>query len=504
MPEPARLPWAWAVASGVLYFLGFVGFGLWPLIFVFLVPLMTATRQRSARASFFLGWLAGTVAMWGGYYWVVHLLQTFAHLDLHWAVLGFFLLTAYQGLAWGIVALFEHQARTHWRIPTAISLTMAVIAIEAWYPFLFPNYAGNTLYVVPRLTQHVELFGMAGLSVLVGGVNGALADAVAAAREGRRMHRPLAEASALLAVVALYGTIRMYQVDLLVQRSPTIEVALIQANLGARDKVGKRSEFIRRHQEMTRAAYDAHPDLDLVVWPESSYNRFLPRDRTELAYVNGNIPVPLLFGAISGDIRGEEREVFNTAVLTSSTGALASRFDKVRLLTFGESLPFVETFPQIKEWFPRSASFTRGRTFEHLRLGPYRLLPMICYEDIIPSFVRTMWNRAGPADVLVNITNDSWYGDSHEPLTHLALATFRSIETRRAMIRSTNTGISAIVDPVGRIAERTGQWTRETLVARVPVIRDDSTSLHMRWGDFLGWVGLLFCLFTAVRVWRAR
>jgi apolipoprotein N-acyltransferase len=116
------------------------------------------------------------------------------------------------------------------------------------------------------------------------------------------------------------------------------------------------------------------------------------------------------------------------------------------------------------------------------------LLPMICYEDILPAFVRTLWRAAGPAEVLINVTNDSWYGDTQQPLIHLALATFRSIETRRAMIRSTNTGISAIVDPVGRIVARTGQWTQETLVAEVPVIRDGGSPLYMRVGDAYGWL----------------
>jgi apolipoprotein N-acyltransferase len=273
---------------------------------------------------------------------------------------------------------------------------------------------------------------------------------------------------------------------------------MIQANLGARDKAGKRDEFVRRHRDMTREAVQANPDLDLVVWPESSYNAFLPRDRTDLGYVSGFQGVPLLFGAVTGEVREGEREIFNTAVLTSSTGALRSRFDKMRLLLFGETLPFVDTFPQIRGWFPRSATFTKGRTFEHLELDDVSMLPMICYEDIIPAFVRQLWTKAGPADVLVNITNDSWYGDSHEPITHLALATFRSIETRRSLIRSTNTGISAFVDPAGRIVDRTGQWTREILVGEVPIVVDGGATPYLVTGDWLAWCALVAYLVAFV------
>src|SRR5690606_7775375 len=138
--------------------------------------------------------------------------------------------------------------------------------------------------------------------------------------------------------------------------------------------------------------------------------------------------------------------------------------------------------------------FTHGSSFEHLRLGDLKLLPTVCYEDIIPSLPRRIWRSDGPADVLVNVTNASWYGDTHEPMIHLVLASFRSIETRRALIRSTNTGISAIVDPTGRIVERTGQWTRETLVADVPLIRDGSSTFYMRFGDVIAWIALALTL----------
>jgi apolipoprotein N-acyltransferase len=125
-------------------------------------------------------------------------------------------------------------------------------------------------------------------------------------------------------------------------------------------------------------------------------------------------------------------DAFNTALLTSASGDVLGSYDKIELLLFGERIPLVNTFPEIRRWFPRSSTFTSGESLEPLRLGALTFLPTVCYEDILPALVRRLWRSGGPTSVLINLTNDSWFGDSHEPMIHLALASFRAIETRRA------------------------------------------------------------------------
>jgi apolipoprotein N-acyltransferase len=176
---------------------------------------------------------------------------------------------------------------------------------------------------------------------------------------------------------------------------------------------------------------------------------------------------PMIWGALTYRARPDGRvDTFNTALLTGASGEVLSGYDKIELLLFGERIPLADTFPAIRRWFPRTSTFTRGESLAHLRLGELTFLPMICYEDILPAFVRRLWRSSGPASVLVNLTNDSWYGDSHEPLIHLALASFRAIETRRALIRATNTGISALVDPLGRTPPAAASGGRRPWSAR--------------------------------------
>lgn len=502
---------ALASLGGILYFTGFVGFGFWPNIFVLFVPALVAIEGASAKRTLLIGTVFGLVTNCGGYYWVVHLMEEFAHLALPLAVLGYLLLCLYQGFLLAIVLWLVGRATQKLGVRPVWSLPVAFMALEQFYPLLFPSYVGNSFYTVTWLTQIVDVTGMLGLTGLACLVNGALYEGLCAWREKRAPDRPALLVPGLAVALTLaYGAVQTARWQDKVDAAPTMRVGIVQTNLGARDKAAKRDEFIARHQSMSKTLLVTEPDLDLVVWPESAYNRYIDRKTPSLGKtVTRGIHVPLIFGALTFDRSDADAKpkVYNTAVYTSSTGAVLQMFDKVELLMFGETLPFADTFPQIGRWFGMSSTFQRGKSFKHFQVpyggvAPASLLPMICYEDIIPTFVRRMWSEDGPASALVNVTNDSWYGDTHEPLIHLVLASFRSIETRRALIRSTNTGLSAFVDPLGRITSRTEQWQRQTLVAEVPLIHDGESTVYMVLGDVLAWLSLLVLIAGAVRIRR--
>jgi apolipoprotein N-acyltransferase len=298
--------------------------------------------------------------------------------------------------------------------------------------------------------------------------------------------------------------VRLPLFDAVTRQAPSLTVGLVQTNIGARDKATDPDEFILRHRQMSQDIVATHPQVQLIVWPESAYNHLLRRtDRNVADRITNGIDRPVIFGALTYGAAADhsDSEIYNSVLLASASGDVLSIYDKVELLAFGETLPFSDTLPVLGKLIGNGAWFTRGTSLRHLQLADISFLPMICYEDILPALVRRIWQHDGPADVLVNVTNDSWYGDTHQPMLHLVLASFRSIETRRALIRSTNTGISAIIDPAGRITHRTRQWQRESLIADVPLIKDGSTTLFMRVGNVVGWL----CLgLTAVGYARCR
>jgi apolipoprotein N-acyltransferase len=178
----------------------------------------------------------------------------------------------------------------------------------------------------------------------------------------------------------------------------------------------------------------------------------------------GRLGVPTIFGAVLFRVDPDRERWFNTAIATNLKGDVVGRYDKEYLLAFGEYLPFGDTFPILYNWSPHSGRFSQGTSLDPIELEvkgkKHTITVLICYEDILPGFT----NRAvahGDPELLVNITNDAWFGDTTEPWEHLALAKFRAVEHRRFLVRSTNSGVSAIIDPMGGVVTNTKTFVAE-------------------------------------------
>jgi apolipoprotein N-acyltransferase len=201
--------------------------------------------------------------------------------------------------------------------------------------------------------------------------------------------------------------------------------------------------------------------------------------------------------------------LYNSALATNGKGEVTSRYDKEYLLAFGEYLPFGDTFPILYDWSPNSGKFSSGTSLEPLLIEDkagqtHKVTTLICYEDILPGFTNAAVRASGgESELLVNMTNDAWFGDSSEPWEHLALAQLRAIEHRRYLVRSTNSGVSAIVDPVGRVMSHTGTFRQETLREKIHWMRGHTT-LYEVLGDAPWWLATAVVLFMALRARKAK
>lgn len=506
MKAPARkqlVPVGLAALSGVLYFLGFIGFDQFYLEWVAFAPLVVALDgMATGRRAFFLSWWMGLCTHLGGYYWIVHLLQTFAYLPLAASVLGYFLLCLFQGSQLAVNGWLAWKLSRRTGIPIGFTLPVALITVEFAYPLLFPSYTANSQAWVPLMIQVAELGGTLLLSGIIALVGGALGEIALAKVKGRPFPRAVALAAAgSFAFVLVWGLVRMPMVDARDAAAPKLKTAIVQANVGAGDKHLRAEAGIRRFKDMTDAVMNAEPNLGLVVWPESALNRTVQLPANVTGAAATEVKTPMIVGALRKDSGPRGTRYWNSILDVAAGGQVIGAYDKVKLLLFGETLPLYDEIPGFYQWLlkrgilPYLSVYDRGTNFEPLPVGPYKLSADVCYEDILPGHIRDLMRpdaRGVVPHAMVNGTNDSWYGPAEPPI-HLALALFRSVEHRRWLIRSTATGISAFVDSNGRLVKKSGFETAETLVQDVPMIEGGRT-LYGFTGDALGWLALAFSL----------
>ncbi|MCS6797946.1 MAG: apolipoprotein N-acyltransferase [Myxococcota bacterium] len=492
--------------SAVAYFCAFPGIGLWPLGVVALVPLLFAVdremriaadapARRTRRRLAAVGVLFGTLTNAGGYYWLVGMLEDFSGFPLALCVLFALLVCAYQGGLLALLVAVLARARVR-GAPSALALPAAFVSLEWLYPLLFPSYYGAIFHDVLPVVQIVELGGPLALTALAGLVNATVYETLRAWRSRNALPRRLLAGCGLAVGATLgFGLWRIDAVDTRSAASPSMWVGVVQASLGKHDKWDDPVEGHRRHVLDTLALENEGP-LDLVVWPESALSYVVPEGERDLRRrVLGPIRTAAVWGGLRRAREADGTWLYNTAFLTDAEGRLLGHYDKTYLLMFGEYLPLGETFPVLYDWSPQSGRFRPGRSVQPLSFGDWKLAVFICYEAILPGYVRRFFERDEP-NLLVNLTNDSWFGDTTEPWQHLALARLRAVEHRRWLVRSTNTGVSAIVDPVGRIVAHTGVFTRERLRARVH--RMQGRTPYAVAGDVLGWLALAVTIVAVV------
>lgn len=474
---------ALSLLSGFLEPLGFTGFGFFPLTWIVKVPVLLAVHDLPPRRAFLFAMLYGVIGYFGGYYWLGHTFSVFGGFSAFTAWSGAFFVCACLGLSFGVMMALIQVFRSRGIAPVW-SLAFVNPTIELLYPNIFPYNIGASQYRFTAITQIAEITGLLGLTALIALVNGAVYELI----ESRYQRRPCLHRRWILPLAAFvlvlgYGLVRLREVDRHSASARQLRVALIQANLSLQAQKNAFEAF-RQHHAMTWPLAGTTPRPELIVWPESAITLPIRRDVTEVPKAM-RPPVPLLAGAVT---RTYDNRPFNSLLAITPEGQITSRYDKRSLLAFGEMIPFEEQFPRLRQWLPRTGKMLAGQSLDHLHAAGANFLPTICYEDIQPARLREIWQHSGPAHALVNVTNDAWFGDTHEPRTHLALASFRAIETRRALIRSTTTGISALVDPAGRLTVQTGQHTRETLTGSIPLITDGSTTFYLRHGEWFGWL----------------
>lgn len=516
-------PLGLGVLGSLLLFAAQPPLGCWPLAWLAPIPWALIVRRSTLGGSRpYRGvWLAGCV------YWL---------LAVHWlrlphplTSLGWLALACYLGCYLPIfVYLSRRGVHVHgW--PAPLSMALAWTGLELVQAHLLSGFnmasPANSQIAFNTLIQIADLLGGYGVSFVIVFVGACLAQVWV----GRIDARPLIAASALLAAVLGYGTLRVSQYE--PQRGPT--VTLIQGSIDTmmHDNARQAQEHAQRafdqYVSLTLDALSARRDTDLIVWPETMYRNPLITHAAQVAppalepwtfddlrqraqeYQSiletfaQQIGRPTLLGIDAWHYEGSRVHRTNSAVLLESDGTLSARYDKMHPVMFGEYIPLARQLPWLYQITPLAGGIDSGERAAALHITgsggqTFTLCPSICYESVLSHVIRRSVNELTVAghkpDVLVNLTNDGWFWGSSELDMHLACGVMRAVECRKPLLIAANTGFSAWIDSQGTIVRQGKRRATDTIVADVQL--DPRQSAYLAWGD--GFAGACLLLSAVV------
>ena len=421
-------------------------------------------------------------------------IERFSPYSLPTAILMFVGYALLAGLQFGVFGYLAARLR-----PTVGMMVypLAWVACELLWPSIFPWHFGCTQFQWITLIQITELTGVYGISFLI------MWCAALTYETAARLYKREAIAPLKVHLIVFAGTIaaalsfgwwRTRVVASYLARQPTVCVALVQP--------GERPWL----KQCTRLSRALEEQVDLICWPESAVpaafsltHADLKSPRPGAAQFRRPYADPrchLLFGASSHLPESDDsRHLYVSALLADPQEQIVGRYHKRSLVPFGEYIPGERWFPSLHGFAAFGVRYAPGPSDEPLVIpNVAKLGVLICYEDIVAAMARASVRRG--ADILVNLTNDFWFGQSSALRLHLQLAAFRAVENKRFLLRSTTTGATAVVSPTGKIIAQAPYGEPATLIAKVQPV--DLQTFYARFGNLFAWACCLALLVVAV------
>lgn len=493
-----------ALGSAGLLLAAFPNFTQWWLAWCALVPWLVLLRRCRGWMAFAWSYGIGLVFFLASTSWLTHVTVG------GWLLLGAYLALFFAAFGWvasHVVGLATVDGAADHGV-TASADASLVIVPAAWVAFeflrshAFSGFGWNLLAYSQTpwrdILQIAEVTGAWGLSFLIVLVNVGLANLITRGiRMGTRIRHAIVVATCLLLAV-WYGTVRIPQL----QDGARVRVAVVQGNIPQAQKwdATYQRAIQERYSRLTDIAADSEPDL--IVWPETSVPGTLDREpelEDWLLGISRRVRRPLVVGVPLTAPPASSGEFTNSALFVHGAGTSVARYDKLHLVPFGEFVPFARWFPWLRQVLPPIGDFVPGGestvfTLTGSQGNPLAFGVLICFEDIFPGIARRFVQNG--AQLLLNITNDAWFGPTAAAYQHAQATTLRAVELRVPIARAANTGWSGCIDATGAWVGRVSRSTdgKELFVMGTQtcdLILPATQSLYRRWGDWFAGLCLL-------------
>lgn len=441
--------------------------------FVALIPLLAAIEGAHPLRAFVLALISGMVFCAIGAFWIQPVVEGFGQLAgveaWLWPLAVMALHALLVGLWGGLAALSAQVLRVPWMLSAALAMVLA----QALWPMLFPWTFAISIWPFWPLTQIAELGGSAAVAGLLVLINVWILElwrcwrssAGLATEQTRRVRffsqglsRSALVGGATIALVIAAGLLRAWSVSASLQAAPKVKIAIVQSQQTSMSAEDRAAHGIRQVEALRAASDQAfRAGADLVIWPESAFPFLYARD-LQVEYpqshpwaLRSERSGYLMIGALSHDFDGGST-MYNSALLFDPAGKLAGIADKRRLIPFGEYIPWAARFPEwaraLTERLEGHVEITAGTGSALLESGPFRVLALICYEDLFDDYVAGAL-RGQDANLMVTLANHARFRQGGAAQA-MAAASLRSIEHRRYLLRATSTGVTSFTDPLGR------------------------------------------------------
>jgi len=469
-----------SLASAVLLVLIFPPFNFtWLAPFALGPILFACARERSWWRRWFNGWAAGAVFWCGVCTWIQFVLEVHGGMGRWGGWGGFALFGLYKGLHMAVfAALAGFVMKRWWAIPAGAALWTGIERMHGPFGFAWLDL-GNAGIAMPLPMRLAPITGVYGLSFVYAMLGGAVA--LIALRRPRRQLAWLLPLPLLLVLPAAPRP-----------AAPTQRALVVQPNI---DTEMNWTTDTLRQTENKLALLSSAPGASMILWPEVPAP-FYANDadfREFMARVAERSRTHFLLGVVDYN---SARQPLNSAIMLGPSGQILDRYDKINLVPFGEFIP--PLFGWVNRITHEVGDFVPGNRMVVFPVEDHRVGAFICYESALPGFVR-QFARAG-AEVLVNLSNDGYFGHSAAHQQHLALVRMRAAENRRWIIRATNDGITAVIDPRGRVTERLQPFAETAGMMRYGYLSQQTP--YTRYGDWFAWACLAAALALCLYEWR--
>ncbi len=478
------------IISGILW-----GLGQWPNFFFIrffgLIPFLFIIFYRKHYLLETI--IFGTIAYSLNFYWLYFTFYESGKIHPVVSVLIILVLCLYYSLQYPLIAIIYKKFCDFDKKRLFYTLPIIFVTIDSTFFKLFKHSIADSQIVFTYFVQLIDITGMTGLILIIMVVNLGLFNILERLLNTKPIYWKHFIFILPFVLSIFYGIFRINQLEKEMNNCPTVLGAMIQGNITGKQKLDENyfKTNVERYNSLTKEA-TKNESPDIIIWPESIFNKAYHGNQDFIEKVIFENYPPLILGIV---VWLPDNKITNSALLIEKKKVLA-QYDKQVLLMFGEYVPFEKNFPFLRYLTPLRSNTSPGKTSSIFTIKNINAALTICFEDLFPDLVRKKVNEG--AKIMINLTNDSWYGNTIGPIHHSIIARLRAIENRRSFFRCTATGFTTATDFTGKVIASGKMFSEDIVKAKLPLY--SKKTIYSYIGELFTYISILSVIIISIYI----